>query len=108
MSITGNNGSPGPSLAAAPDDSEHSCLVAKLLGEAFSEFSRSRSGTAPSAGVGTTPPSLEKGLAVADEDQTPSVPSAAAAQSHTPSVLPPVHPNASSAAPESPKSGETE
>ena len=108
MSITGNNGSPGPSLAAAPDDSEHSCLVTKLLGEAFSEFSRSRSGAAPSSGVGTAPPSLEKGLAVAEGDHRPTTSAAPAAQSHTPSALPPVHPNASSTAPESAGSSKTE
>jgi len=103
MSITGNNGSPGPSLAAGPEDSGHSCLVTKLLGEAFSEFSRSRSGAAPSSpGVGTTPPSLEQGLAVAGDDPVSAPPAT------TPSALPPVHPNASTSAPETSESSESE
>jgi SufS family cysteine desulfurase len=103
MSIAGNNGSPGPSLAAVPDDSGHSSLVTKLLAEAFTEFSASRRVAAPSSGVGTAPPSLEKSLVVTDGDGGPATPTPA----NTSSALPPVHPNASSAEPESAASEKT-
>ena len=88
-----------PVEAYQPAGSDHSNLVAHLLREAFTEFSRPRGETSP-PGPGTAPASLDQGLDAKaalpcplDTPKTGTVPAA------TQSVLPPVHPSSQPAAP---------
>ena len=85
MSTTGNSGGAGP-VPSLPTETGHSDLVSRLVAEAFSGLTRRDPRSA-----GFTP-------------SVPSAPSAvptteAAAPVHTPSALPPVHPNSQPAAP---------
>ena len=93
-----------------PAGSDHSNLVAHLLREAFTEFSRPR-GEATTRGPGTAPASLDQGLETRAALPCPlNHAKAGTVPTATQSVLPPVHPSSQPAAPkladsESPAAG---
>jgi cysteine desulfurase / selenocysteine lyase len=97
MSTTGNNETAGAALTEPPAESAHSDLVARLVAEAFSEFSRpARQVTAlPSAPAGLTP-HLRSGL----PSGLPTGPAVPEFTAPTPAGdVPPVHPSAQAEAP---------